>query len=125
MGLNHQYTVVIHAVVHTIAIKTGDSSIKLIILNIIVIGSEKRDHFTEFSFFKAYTIAAMNLNFGMNILPSSCYTRKEFRVPPTSGLGGAITRVDRVRKSPFYASLWLLTIQDNRLALPSNVGSVK
>ena len=32
ISVNHQYTVVMHAVVHTVAIKTGDSSIKLIII---------------------------------------------------------------------------------------------
>ena len=50
----------------------------------------------------------MNLNFNMNILPSFCYTCEEFRAPPTSGLGWASAGVDRVWKSPFYASLWQL-----------------
>ena len=71
------------------------------------------------------TIAAMNFKLGMNILPSSCYTRYELRAPPISGAGGASARVDRVRKSPFYASLWQLATQDRRLAQASNVGSVK
>ena len=55
---------------------------------------------------------AMNSNFGMSILPSSCYTRKEFQALPTSGMGGASTHVDHIRKLPFYASLWQLTAQD-------------
>ena len=67
-------------------------------------------------FFNAYisgTIAATNLNFGMNILPSSCYTRKEFRAPPISSMGGAQSCVDRIRKLPFYASLWQLIAWDS------------
>ena len=32
ISVNFQYTVVMHAVVHTVAIKTRDSSIKLIII---------------------------------------------------------------------------------------------
>jgi hypothetical protein len=67
----------------------------------------------------------MNLKPGMNILPSSYYTRCEFGATPISSMGGASERVDRVRKSPFYASLWRLTVQDRRLTLASNVGSVK
>ena len=94
-----------------------------------MIGSEKWDHFVLFPNFHFKTLislhGAMNLNFGMKVLPSSCYTRKEFLAPPTSGLGRAITRVDHVRKSLFYASLWQLTTRDSRLALVSNVGSVK
>ena len=53
------------------------------------------------------------------------HTRKKFRAVPTSGLGRASTRVDRVRKLPFYASLWWLTIWYRRLTLASNVGSVE
>ena len=45
--------------------------------------------------------------------------------PPISGVGGASARVDRVRKSPFYALLRRLTTLDRRLAQASNVGSVK
>ena len=67
----------------------------------------------------------MNLNFGMNILQLSCYTRKEFRAPPISGVGGASERVDHIRKSPFYASLWRLTAWDRRVAVAFNIGSVK
>ena len=67
----------------------------------------------------------MDLNFGIIILPSSYYTHKEFRAPPISCVGGASERVDRVRKSPFYASLWRLTSWNRRLAVASNVGSVK
>ena len=63
----------------------------------------------------------MNLNFGMNILPSSCYTRKEFRAPPICGMGGARSCVDRIWKLLFYASLWWLTAQDRRLAVAPNV----
>ena len=67
----------------------------------------------------------MNFKLGMNILPSSCYTQYELRAQPITGVGGASARVDRVRKSPFYASLWRLTARDRRLAQASNVGSVK
>ena len=45
--------------------------------------------FSEFSFLKVYnseTRAAIDLNFGMIILPTSCYTRKEFRALPISGV---------------------------------------
>ena len=64
----------------------------------------------------------MNLSFGMNILPSSCYTCKEFRAPPTSGMGRVSTRVNHVRKSQSYASIWQLTTQDKRLAVAFNIG---
>ena len=64
----------------------------------------------------------MNFKPGMNILTSSCC---KTRAPPTSGVGGANERIDRVRNSPFYASLWRLTARDRRLAVVSNVGSVK
>ena len=67
----------------------------------------------------------MNFKPGMNILTSSCYTRCKSRAPPTSGVGGASERVDRVRKSLFYASLWRFTARDRRLAVASNVGSEK
>ena len=67
----------------------------------------------------------MNFKLGMNIVPSSCYTWYVLRAPPTSGVGGANVHVDRIRKSPFYASLWRLTAQDRRLAVASDVGSVK
>jgi len=40
---------------------------------------------------------ATDLNFGAMILTSSCYTRKEFRVTPTSGFGEASTQVDHVQ----------------------------
>ena len=66
----------------------------------------------------------MNLNFGMNIPPASCYTRKEFRAPLTFGMHGASAPIDHSRKSPFYASLWWLTAQDKRFAVASNVESV-
>jgi len=69
------------------------------------------------------SIAATDFNFGMKILTSSCYTRKKFRTTPTSGLGGASTQVNRVQKSPFYASLWQFTVRYRRLPLASNVGS--
>ena len=36
----------------------------------------------------------MNLNFGMNILPSSCYTCDKFQAPPTSGLGGLVIMLE-------------------------------
>jgi len=70
------------------------------------------------------SVAATDFNFGVMILTSSCYTHKEFRATPTSGLGGASAQVDRIRKSPFYASLWQFTIQYKRLTLAYN-GSVK
>ena len=66
----------------------------------------------------------MNFKPGMNILTSSYYTRCKSRTPPTSAVGGAGKRIDRVQKLPFYASLWRLTAQDRRLAQASN-GSVK
>ena len=50
--------------------------------NKYVIGSEKRGNFALFPNFRSVsrgTIAAMNLNFGLNILPSSCYTRNKFQ----------------------------------------------
>ena len=71
------------------------------------------------------TIAAMNFNPGMNVLTSSCYTSSKLRAPPTSGVGEANKCVDCVRKSPFYASLWRLTARNRRLAVASNIGSVK
>ena len=67
----------------------------------------------------------MAIIIAMNTLTLSCYTRKEFRAPPTSAVGGASTRVDLVRKSPFYASFWHLIVRDRSLAVASNVGSVK
>ena len=50
----------------------------------------------------------MNLKPGMNILPSSYYTRYKLRVLPTSGMGGMSTCVDHVQIMPFYAPLWRL-----------------
>ena len=67
----------------------------------------------------------MTIKIAMNTLTLSYYTRQEFRALPISGMGGASTRVDRVRKSPVYAVLWQLTARDRRLAVASNVGSVK
>ena len=61
----------------------------------------------------------MNFKRGMNILTSSCYTRCKLRAPPISGVGGVSGRVDLVWKSLFYASLWLLTARDRRLAAAS------
>jgi hypothetical protein len=95
-----------------------------------VTGFEKRGHFAHLPnfHFKALisgTIAAMNLKPCMNIHPSSYYTRCEYGAPPTSGVGGASECADRVRKSPFYASLWQLTARDRRLAVASNIGFVK
>ena len=69
--------------------------------------------------------SSYELNFGMNILPSSCYTSKEFRAPPISGMDGARGRVDCVQKLPFYASLWRLTTRDRTFAIASYIGSVK
>jgi hypothetical protein len=44
----------------------------------------------------------------------------------TTVLGLAIPEaIDRVRITLFYGPLWWLTAQDRRLALPSNVESVK
>ena len=42
------------------------------------------------------TIAAMHLNFGKDILPSSCYNHKEFWATRISDMGGARSHVDRV-----------------------------
>ena len=67
----------------------------------------------------------MTIKIAMNTLTLSYYTHKKFRAPPTSGMGRASARVDHVRKSPFYAALWQLTAQDRRLAVASNVESVK
>ena len=63
----------------------------------------------------------MNLNLGINILPSSSYTRKEFLAPPTSSAGGTS---ECVEKSLLCLS-WQLTTKDRRLAVASNIGSVK
>ena len=67
----------------------------------------------------------MNFKPGMNILLSSYYTRCKSRAPPTFGMGGASARVNRIRKTPFFGPLWRLTARDRRLALASNIGSVK
>jgi len=66
-------------------------------------------------------IVATDLNFGVMILTSSCYTGKEFHAMSTSSLGGASARVNHVQKSPFYASLWQLSDQYRRLIIVSNV----
>ena len=63
----------------------------------------------------------MNINLGINILPSSCYTRKEFLTPPTSSVGSTN---ECVEKSLLCLS-WQLTAKDGRLAVASNIGSVK
>ena len=60
-------------------------------------------HFLNFRFKNAYnveSIAVTDFYFGVMILISSCYTHKEFRATPTSGLG-ASARVDHFQKSPF------------------------
>ena len=67
----------------------------------------------------------MNLKLDLNIVPSSCYTHYKLLPPPISSVGGASVHVDRIRKSPFYTSLWQLTARDRRLALAFNVGSVE
>ena len=67
----------------------------------------------------------MDLKVGMIILPSSSYNQKEFRALPITDVGGASAHVDRIRKSPFYASFWQLTSRDKRLTVASYVGSVK
>jgi len=84
--------------------------------------------FLNFHFLNAYnleSIVATDFNFGVKILTSSCYTCKKFRATPTSGMGGASARVDRIQKLPFYASLWQFTVRYRRLTLAFNVGSVK
>ena len=43
----------------------------------------------------------MDLNFSMIILTLSCYTRMEFYGKPTSVMGGASARVDRVQNRRF------------------------
>ena len=67
----------------------------------------------------------MNFKPGMNILPSSYYTRYKLRALPSSGVGRVSKCVNCIRKSLFYASLWQLTARDRRLAVAFNVGSVK
>ena len=68
----------------------------------------------------------MSLKLGMNILSSSYYIHSlQIASPPISSMGEASARVDRVRKSLFYALLWWLTTRDRRLAQASNVGLVK
>ena len=83
-------------------------------------------HFPNFFLFlnvyNSETIAAMDLKFGVIILPSSCYTCKQFRASPTSGMGVVSLRVEHVQKSPFYASVWQFTSRDRRLAVVSNIG---
>ena len=66
----------------------------------------------------------MNLKPGMNILSSST-TFNANSEPHISGMGGASEHIDCVQKRPFYASLRRLIIRDRRLAVGSNVGSVK
>ena len=63
----------------------------------------------------------MDLGLGMNVLTSSC----SLGILCHAHFLWANARVDRVQKSPFYASLWQLIVQDRRLAVASNVGSVK
>jgi len=57
------------------------------------------------------SIAATDSNFGVMILTSSCYTRKKFCAMPTSSLGRASARVNRIQKLLFYASLRQFTIR--------------
>ena len=71
------------------------------------------------------SIAATDVNFGVMILTSSCYTGKEFRAKSTSSLGGASARVNHVQKLPFYASLWQLSDQYRRLIIVSNVNCLQ
>ena len=59
----------------------------------------------------------MNLNSGVNILPSSCYTCKV--LSPAHFLNGQRARV--CSSSPFYASLWWLNDQDRSLAVASYI----
>ena len=67
----------------------------------------------------------MAIKIAMNTLTLSRYMGKEFGAPPTSAMGGASACVNPVRKLPFYASFWCLTVRDRRLAAASNVGFVK
>ena len=83
---------------------------------------------SEFSVLNAYnleSIVATDFNFGVKFLTSSCYTRKKFCATSTSSMDGASSRVNRIQKLLFYASLWQFTIRYRRLTLASNVGSVK
>ena len=93
----------------------------------IVIGSDKGDHFALFPNFhlKCLYLWSFELELWQEYSSIILLHLQEFPAPPTSGLGGAIARVDHIQKSPFYASLWQLTAQDNRIALASNVESVK
>ena len=62
----------------------------------------------------------MDLKFGMIILPSSYYTRKEYRAPPTSGVGGVSASItfENCCFMPHFGGsplgtgglLWLLTL---------------
>ena len=73
-------------------------------VNTYVSGFEKRAHFTQrlnlfliVHNFKA--VIATELKPGITILQSLHYTRCNFRAPPTSGLGVAITSITHGRKS--------------------------
>ena len=115
-------------VLNLTAHNSGTARWKNLVPVLYVVGYEKRDHiahFPNFHFKMFITIADTDLNFGMNILLSSCYTHKEFWTPPISDMGRASTCINHVQKSPFYASLWQLTARDRRLAVASNVGSVE
>ena len=76
-----------------------------------VVGYEKRDHFAHYVKFRfnLESTVATDLNLGMTILSSSCYTRKEVRALPIFGMGGACARINHIRKSPFYVGLQLGT----------------
>ena len=75
------------------------------------------------------SIAATDLNFGIIVFSLSCYTRKEFQAPLISCVGGVSMHIDHVQKLlfhiNFYASLWQLPVQDRRLAVASNIVSLK
>ena len=82
--------------------------------------------FSKFHFKTFITQKVLNFgtNIGMNNILSSCYNQ-EFQAPPISGMGEANARINRVPKSPLYASLWQLAAWDRRLGVASNCGSVK
>ena len=65
----------------------------------------------------------MDLNSGKIIFLSSCYTHKEFQAPPISGVGGAIALNIAVLCLTLVAHF--LGHEDMRLAVASNIGSVK
>ena len=63
-----------------------------------------------------WTVTAMSFRLGANILQSLINTHRKLCAPPTSGMGVATSRVDRVRNRPFYASIQAFSALDRSLA---------